>query len=163
MTALSRAAWRGWRGAATAGQGYEIGPLRGRGVTAGNGEARVQLSSHPTSAAAARRFVHEALDGWGCEDRDAVLVCTDELVTNAIVHVSSDIEVVVCRRREAIRVEVHDASPRPPLRRVHRPDADSGRGLRVVEALSTRWGVDAAVDGKVVWFEVAAAADADAT
>ncbi len=136
------------------GQGYEIGRMRGRGVIVGDGEARVQLSSHPTSAAAARRFVHEALDGWGCEERDAVLVCTDELVTNAIVHVSSDIEVVVCRRRGVIRVEVHDASARPPLRRVHRVDADSGRGLRVVEALSARWGVDPTAGGKVVWFEV---------
>ena len=126
----------------------------------GDGEARVQLSSHPTSAVAARRFVHEALDGWGCEERDAVLVCTDELVTNAIVHVSSDIEVVVCRRADVIRVEVHDASPRPPLRRVHRPDADSGRGLQVVEALSARWGVDPAAGGKVVWFEVPGTADA---
>ncbi len=124
----------------------------------GGEEARAHLSSHPTSAAAARRFVREVLESWECEDADAVLVCTDELVTNAIVHVSSDIEVVVCRRGGTLRVEVHDASRRPPLRRVHPVDADSGRGLHVVEALSSRWGVDAVDSGKAVWFEMEAVA-----
>ncbi len=141
----------------TSGQGYEIGRLRGRGVIVGDGEARVQLSSHPTSAAAARRFVHEALDGWACEDRDAVLVCTDELVTNAIVHVCSDIDVVVRRQGDTIRVEVHDVSTRPPLRRVGALDAERGRGLQVVEALSSRWGVLPTPAGKAVWCELASA------
>ncbi len=124
----------------------------------GGGEARVHLSSHPTSAAAARRFVREVLELWECGDPDAVLICTDELVSNAIVHVSSDIDVVVRRTDDAIRVEVHDDSPRPPLRKVHAMDADSGRGLRVVEALSWRWGVDSKGAGKAVWFEVPAVA-----
>lgn len=122
----------------------------------GSGEARVHLSSHPTSASAARRFVRQVLDTWECGDPDAVLICTDELVTNAIIHVSSDIDVVVRRTDDNIRVEVHDDSPRPPLRRVHAMDADSGRGLRVVEALSGRWGVESKPAGKAVWFEVPA-------
>ena len=119
-------------------------------------EFRTRLSSHPTSAVAARRFVRQVLDRWRWADVDAALVCTDELVTNAIVHVCCDIDLVVRHRGDTIRVEVHDRSHRPPLRRVHPVDAERGRGLDLVDALSARWGVDRTVTGKSVWFEVAA-------
>lgn len=122
-------------------------------------EARTHLSSHPTSAAAARRFVRDVLTTWPVElpDPDAVLLCTDELVTNAIVHVASDIDVVVRWDDGVVRVEVHDRSPRPPLRQVHPVDAEAGRGLELIEAMTERWGVAAVDGGKVVWFEVSAA------
>jgi anti-sigma regulatory factor (Ser/Thr protein kinase) len=122
-------------------------------------EARTRLSSHPTSAAAARRFVRDVLNRWRTAmGEDSVLLCTDELVTNAIVHVCSEIEVVVRRLGEVVRVEVHDHSSRPPLRRLALPDAESGRGLALVEALSKRWGVQPEEGGKAVWFEVQALA-----
>ncbi len=124
-------------------------------MVGGNGEAHLALSSHPTSATAARRFVREVLAGWECPDGDAAVACTDELVTNAIVHVCSDIEVVVRHRDGTIRIEVHDRSARPPLRRVHAVDAERGRGLDLVDALSSRWGVSPTCTGKSVWFEVA--------
>jgi two-component sensor histidine kinase len=119
-------------------------------------EARTHLSSHPTSAAAARRFVRDVLVRWrgGGPDEEAILLCTDELVTNAIIHVASDIEVVVRREHGAVRVEVHDSSARPPLRRLPPPEAESGRGLQLVEALATRWGVSPLDSGKAVWFEM---------
>jgi hypothetical protein len=34
-------------------------------------------------------------------------------------------------------------------------DDEGGRGLALVDALATRWGVDADGAGKSVWFEVA--------
>ena len=122
-------------------------------------EAKTHFSSHPTSAAAARRFVHDVLVEWTVpvEDEDAVLLCTDELVTNAIVHVASDIEVVVCWDHGLVRVEVHDRSTRPPLRQVHPLLAEHGRGLQLVESMAQRWGVASVDGGKAVWFEVAAA------
>jgi anti-sigma regulatory factor (Ser/Thr protein kinase) len=123
----------------------------------GHNEARTRLSSHPTSAAAARRFVRDVLNRWQASDSEAsVLLCTDELVTNAIVHVCSDIEVVVRLDRAVVRVEVHDRSTRPPMRRAVAADAEAGRGLHLVDALSSRWGVDCRVKGwgKSVWFEV---------
>ena len=119
-------------------------------------EARTHLSSHPTSAAAARRFARTVLERWRWPSAaaDAVLLCTDELVTNAILHAMSDVDVVLRRSDLSLRVEVHDASRRPPLRRVHPVDADSGRGLRLVEELADGWGVDSTERGKAVWFEV---------
>lgn len=124
-----------------------------------HGEAKTRFSSHPTSAAAARRFVRDVLTSWTVplDDGDAVLLCTDELVTNAIVHVASDIDVVVLWDDDMVRVEVHDTSSRPPLRRLPPPDADQGRGLQLVEAMCERWGVASTDRGKAVWFEVPAA------
>jgi two-component sensor histidine kinase len=122
-------------------------------------EARTRLTSHPTSAAAARRFVRDVLNQWQAVGNVAsVLLCTDELVTNAIVHVASEFDVVVRHDGDVLRIEVHDSSDRPPLRRVPDLEAESGRGLQLVEALSSRWGVDGGGDGpgKAVWFEVQA-------
>lgn len=131
--------------------------MQGPGGTAT--EARTCLSSHPTSAGAARRFVRDVLHQWSAPAQEGaaeepVLLCTDELVTNAIVHVCSEIEVVVRLDDDVVRVEVHDQSSRPPLRRFAPLEAETGRGLHLVEALSERWGVDARAGGKAVWFEV---------
>ena len=93
---------------------------------------------------------------WSGDSVDSILICTDELVTNAILHACSDLDVVVRRSAGQLRVEVHDRSTRPPLRRVEPIDADSGRGLNVVESLADRWGVSSdGPAGKAVWFELA--------
>ncbi|MDQ1438894.1 MAG: hypothetical protein QOK43_2523 [Acidimicrobiaceae bacterium] len=123
--------------------------------------ARTRLSSHPTSSAAARRFVRDVLYRWRVMVGDeVVLLCTDELVTNAIVHVGSDVELVMRNGGGVVRIEVHDRSPRPPLRRVPDEDEESGRGLQLVDALASRWGVEPVGAGKSVWFEVAVESDA---
>jgi anti-sigma regulatory factor (Ser/Thr protein kinase) len=117
----------------------------------------------PTSAGLARRFVTAALHRWGLDILvEVVALLVGELVTNAIVHTSSGaVGLVVRLGDQAVRVEVHDASPRLPPRpgRPAAADDQGGRGLGLVAALATRWGVevDAAGhgDGKVVWFEVA--------
>ncbi len=57
-----------------------------------------------------------------------------------------------------IRVEVSDVSTLSPT--IREPSPGGGRGLRLVEALADRWGVESRPDGKVVWFEVAACKDA---
>lgn len=119
-------------------------------------EASTHLSSHPTSAAAARRFVRDVLCEWqfSVPVLETALLCTDELVTNAILHVASEIDVVMRHVLRTLRVEIHDGSTRPPLRRVPEIDATSGHGLNLVEALAERWGVAAEDGGKAVWFEL---------
>jgi hypothetical protein len=55
-----------------------------------------------------------------------------------------------------VLVLVGDASPHPPMHLDLGPDAASGRGLRLVEAMSGRWGwypANAAGTVKVVWAE----------
>ena len=54
-----------------------------------------------------------------------------------------------------LRVEVIDGSERPPDLRVATPDAESGRGLFIVQALADRWGHEVVeTGGKTVWFEL---------
>jgi anti-sigma regulatory factor (Ser/Thr protein kinase) len=105
----------------------------------------------------ARLLVGDALIRWGLEYdelRDAVLLLTSELVTNAIRHCRRRVQLHVHFERETFRVEVVDDSPLPPGRVNSYPFAEKGRGLRIVESLSSGWGVTPDVAGKRVWFEL---------
>jgi anti-sigma regulatory factor (Ser/Thr protein kinase) len=120
---------------------------------------RLQLLPQPTSPAEARRFVGEVLRDHGVETGEVVeaaLLLTSELVTNAVLHAEGTINVDVDLDLTAVRVEVGDAShERPTPRDVDDPEATTGRGLHLVEAMARAWGVDRQPDdGKVVWFEL---------
>lgn len=117
--------------------------------------ARLALRPVPASAADARRFLEQTLGGWNCDSlRDASRLLVSELVTNAVLHARTDIEVVVRLTRRGVRVEVHDRSPAAPVARRYDDDAMTGRGLALVEELAGRWGVDKDTRGKTVWFEL---------
>ena len=78
-----------------------------------------------------------------------------ELVTNAVVHAGSEVEVMVQLTPTAARVEVTDASADAVAPRDAGADEDSGRGLALVGSLARRWGIRPAPGGgKTVWFEV---------
>lgn len=112
------------------------------------------------SPARARRFVTDCLRAWACGDvvDDAALIAT-ELATNAILHTRGGFAVVLTRRPEGtIRIAVRDASLGRPRPRRAGPLEGSGRGLGIVDALATAWGVEPLSDGKVVWAELRRAA-----
>ena len=117
--------------------------------------ARAKLEAQPQSSAAARRFVDETLRRWNCGELfDVVALLTSELVTNAILHAHSEIELSVSLKPDVVRIDVVDNSNAMPTPR-HAADEDtSGRGLGLVEALATAWGVDERPGGKSVWFEL---------
>jgi hypothetical protein len=78
------------------------------------------------------------------------------VVTNAVVHASSDVEVLVRLTADAAVVEVTDTSDTAPTPRVAADEDTSGRGMALVDALARSWGVRPAPGGgKTVWFEVA--------
>jgi hypothetical protein len=54
-----------------------------------------------------------------------------------------------------LRLEVWDASPAPPVVQETDLTSESGRGLLMIECMSTRWGHRRQDAGKVVWCEVA--------
>jgi anti-sigma regulatory factor (Ser/Thr protein kinase) len=91
--------------------------------------------------------------GGGADD---LLLVVSELVENARVHAGGPIRVALRRNGSLVRVEVEDSSREPPTTVVPNPDGPGGRGLLVVEALTTSWGTDANGDGKVVWAELPA-------
>lgn len=112
-----------------------------------------------TSAAAAREFAKRS----GCTDHaldllDDALLLISELVTNAIVHGGPAIVLAIECDGEGLHVRVRDGSANPPHVADRGRDAESGRGLSLVELLSSTWGVqpveDAHGTGKETWFEL---------
>jgi anti-sigma regulatory factor (Ser/Thr protein kinase) len=104
----------------------------------------------------ARHFVADALGTWGHGGTlldDARLLVT-ELATNAVVHARSPFSVMARSEGDLVRLSVRDASSHTPTLRAGGPTATSGRGLRLVAALSSSWGVDTSADGKTVWAEL---------
>lgn len=118
-------------------------------------EAALELAPEPQSAGAARRFVRDQLRAWRVgADEDDIALMVSELVTNVGLHARTEALVRVALRDRCLRVEVSDHSPEPIEVRPHAPGAETGRGLRIVEALAEDWGVQARDGGKTVWFEV---------
>jgi len=114
----------------------------------------LQLSASTTSPGQSRRLVRELL---GDADRDLVAdveLLVSELVTNAIIHTSTEPRLEVHVHRDLVRVAVYDADPNPPVERDAPPRDLGGRGLRFVSELSSRWGSERSGDGKVVWLEI---------
>ncbi len=115
---------------------------------------RIELPADPSSAALARQAVRDACRGLDV-DIHAVMLCTSELVTNAVLHGQPPIELRVNAKGATVRVEVYDSDSREVRRR--RPvtaDTLSGRGLDIVDAVASAWGSDSTATGKVSWFEM---------
>jgi hypothetical protein len=98
------------------------------------------------------------LAGWGADDVEwQVTQLLTEVVTNVVLHAGTAFSVRLGHDlavRGRVRCEVHDANPVLPRLRHHSTRATTGRGIRLLGAVSDRWGVDREGDGKTVWFEV---------
>jgi len=118
---------------------------------------RVRLTREPAAAAEARRQVSAAICAWDvAADDDVVILLTNELVTNAIKHTAGGPITLGLRcARGHLRVDVHDTSPTLPALRAVPVDAEAGRGLALVAALSADWGCYRTPAGKVVYFTLA--------
>lgn len=102
-----------------------------------------------------RRVVRDVLaDRDGVMVDDAALVL-DELVSNAHMHGAAPraCRIGLIDKGRRLRVEVDDTAPELPRMRV--PDRTGGRGLLLVDRLSSSWGVRTEADHKTVWAELA--------
>jgi anti-sigma regulatory factor (Ser/Thr protein kinase) len=114
---------------------------------------RRQFPPDPASVAAARRFALSALGGCDAPTAESVELMVSELATNSIRHAGAGFEIRVEHRGTEIRVEVRDGGGGGPPLRSPRPEDPHGRGLRIVDMLAARWGIDHGADaGKTVWF-----------
>ena len=86
---------------------------------------------------------------------EKVLLAASELMNNALMHTSGEcfISAWFPAPHACVRVEVVDTSSAWPATR-STPPAIGGRGLGIVDALVSRWGVEGRPPGKVVWFEL---------
>ena len=108
-----------------------------------------------SSAGEARRFVCTTLEGWDLGRlADAATLLVSELAANAVLHARTAIRVRVRLAATRVRIEVHDGNNRAPARKHYSSMATTGRGLLLVERMSSRWGVEAQGAGKQVWFEL---------
>lgn len=117
----------------------------------------VRLPTAPESAAKARRVAVSVLRLWGLapQAEDVTELLVSELVGNVVRHTGvRTFGLNLDRRRGWVRVEVRDASRSLPCLINSGTEAESGRGLYLVDALADRWGVDLRPRGKSVWFEL---------
>jgi serine/threonine-protein kinase RsbW len=109
------------------------------------------------SPRSARHDVKRAVQGavGGATSLEVIELLTSELVTNAVKHANSGTRVAVEVVGPRVRVSVSDDGPGVPTPTIggSSPDAESGRGLELVESLAEQWGVTPHDVGKTVWFE----------
>jgi anti-sigma regulatory factor (Ser/Thr protein kinase) len=114
-----------------------------------------RFSCRPQSVTAARGFVRETLREDAQELVDAAELMACELATNCVQHARTDFELAISERPGEVRVEVSDVGRGRPTLRSPTALEPSGRGLRIVEALSKAWGVAPDEGGTLVWFTLA--------
>ncbi|SEO96136.1 Serine phosphatase RsbU, regulator of sigma subunit [Actinacidiphila rubida] len=119
----------------------------------------------PEGLADARAALRQALSGWGLAAlADDVELAAGELLVNVLLHTEGGAVLtleVLPEPVRRVRLSVQDRSSVWPRRRSPGEAATSGRGLLMIEALATRWGVEPRGDGKAVWCEFTPA-DTDA-
>lgn len=117
------------------------------------------LTREPGSVGKARCLVRVTLAAWHLDDlADDGMLIVSELASNAVRHARSPSIRVTITRPEPVRVRigvVDKSRCLPKLREPHE-EAETGRGLALVQTLATDWGVDQLPWGKRVWAELCA-------
>jgi len=112
--------------------------------------ARWELPADRDTPHHTRSMLGMRLANWSCPDIAAadVELVLSELVTNAVLHAGTQVHVGLLLDEDGLRVEVRDFNPTQSL---PGSAAMTGMGLRIVQSLVSRWGVDSHMDGKTVW------------
>lgn len=167
------------------GSGPALAAVPGAAPAARVAAARTSLPGNPLAASAARRFARAALADWSALDfpavgripdrvADEVVLLVSELVTNAVVHAGTAVEVSCAldvlsgdglggdgRSADggvpSVVVEVTDHHPTRFLRGEPHDEDDpgcAGHGLRLVAELAECWGTAYRRASKTVWFQL---------
>ncbi|NGO14305.1 ATP-binding protein [Streptomyces sp. HC44] len=137
---------------------------------------QLEIRPDPAEVGRARRWARSRLagSGIGADEplAETLILLVSELVTNAVVHTgcpavlrlslpgATDDEATEESASESpeaaatVRLEVADASARPPHPRCADGDDTNGRGLALVDGLADRWGWSPEGAGKRIWCEV---------
>ncbi|MET8327326.1 ATP-binding SpoIIE family protein phosphatase [Streptomyces sp. NPDC005181] len=130
------------------------------------GHRRVARTSvqrhHLQGVSQVREFLRDLLSEWDMVPLlETMELLTSEVVTNALIHAHSEVELRLREYPDRIRVEVRDSDPHPPVPtsivadEENNQEAESGRGLLIVDALAGDWGSSPAGRGKTTWFDIA--------
>lgn len=119
----------------------------------------LSFSAEPAEVSALRRLLRTHLGLWGLADlTESAQLCMSELVANVITHVGpgTPTTLAVSISGTCLRMEVHDPDTRALPRLIESTgDAEAGRGMALVAAMSERWGVQLLPDRKITWVELA--------
>lgn len=104
----------------------------------------------------ARKFIEDVTcRAHGTNVLDEAKLLVSELVTNAVEHGAPPITVrIECDKRNGLKVSVSDHSVAPIEPRQAAPLDENGRGLTLVQLISSAWGIEPSEDGKEVWFSI---------
>jgi anti-sigma regulatory factor (Ser/Thr protein kinase) len=115
----------------------------------------VSLPAAVTTPAQARTVAGDALHGWHLDDlRVSAELVVSELVSNAVQHAATAVDLLVQRTTRGVQISVRDGSPNPPRAAGHDPSdvaRPGGRGLFLVSIIAARWGFLVGSVDKVVW------------
>ena len=129
-----------------------------RDPTPGAPAVHVDLPDDLTAPSEARVAVRDAARRWRLSGVvEPLELVVSELVGNAVRHGRPPVDMWLRRVGRGVRVDVHDESPEcsPAVAALSAPDAESGRGMFLVDAVSAESGVDQVPDdGKVSWARV---------
>ena len=119
-------------------------------------DASLTLAGDLRSAAQARRLGARTLTPLlGREDVETAMLLTSELITNAALHAATECVLTLRGGTNMLHIRVADDDPRVPVKKlVFRDELATGRGLRLLEVLCRRWGVDQDETGKTVWCDL---------
>lgn len=116
---------------------------------------QIRLPMDATAASCARTFASETLERWECPQlNDEVRLVVSEVVTNAIIHARTDMTLTLLNMGDNLQIRVSDGDSRPPKLRSANTSDTGGRGIFLVEAICSAWGVDDQPPGKVVWLDI---------
>jgi anti-sigma regulatory factor (Ser/Thr protein kinase) len=132
-------------------------------------QSYLELGALPTAVPCARLHSRQMAREWELEALiEGLELIVSELVTNAVRATDGlvgshyegrwepgvpPVRLWLCSDSKRVIVHVWDANRQLPVRQEVEPEAESGRGLLLVEALSAEWGAyqPEGCSGKVVW------------
>ncbi len=122
--------------------------------------AGMSLDNAPDLPRRVRRFVRQHLEEWavGSDCVETILLLTSEVITNALHHAAPPLDLTLTHGTFGVNVDVTDSSRILPEVRHADDDHEGGRGLWLVAALATAWGLTVSAERKSVWFTLAPAA-----
>lgn len=115
----------------------------------------LDLAPAPRAAKLARTFVREHAPDLSDETENSLLLLTSELVSNAVVHARTQIELTFVVTEASVVVAVHDLDLATALQDPYAADREGGWGLQLVAALAEASSTDMdPAGGKTAWFRL---------
>jgi anti-sigma regulatory factor (Ser/Thr protein kinase) len=110
-----------------------------------------RLESVPEARQVVVEFVAGKVEAAVAETAELL---SSELAANAVTHAGTEFVVSAGLEAGVLTVAVTDGEHKAPILEAPEPDAETGRGVRLVDTYADRWGVEQLDAGKRVWFEL---------